>query len=60
MDRLVAAAEARRNAALREIERHRAGFAAALQRAARDAEAVEDAEFEVVAPAARHDAQVAA
>jgi hypothetical protein len=60
IDRLVAAAEARRNAALREIERHRAGFAAALQRAARDAEAVEDAEFEVVAPAARHDAQVAA
>ncbi len=60
IDRLVAAAEARRNAALREIERHRAGFAAALQRAARDAEAVEDAEFEVVASAAQQGMQVAA
>ena len=48
--RLVAAAEDRRNSALHEIERHRAGFAVALRRAAQDAEAIEDAEFEVVAP----------
>lgn len=61
IDRLAAAAEDRRNSALHEIERHRAGFAMALRRAARDAEAVEDAEFEVMAPStARETAEAAA
>jgi hypothetical protein len=60
IDRLCAASEDRRNTALHEIERHRAGFAAALQRAAREAEAVEDAEFEVVAPLAHQIADAAA
>ena len=55
ISRLAGAAEDRRNAALHEIERHRAGFAAALQRAAQAAEAVEDAAFEVVAPRIAHD-----
>jgi hypothetical protein len=59
IDRMTAAAEARRNAALRQIDRHRAGFALRLRRAVqhieqdieRDIEpAVADAE--VVAPAA--------
>ena len=44
LDRLIAIAEARRNAALHEIERHRAGFAAALRRAGRDIECTEFAE----------------
>jgi hypothetical protein len=47
IDRMIMSAETRRNEALRELDRHRAGFAAALRRAA---EHVEDAEFEVVAP----------
>jgi hypothetical protein len=41
-------AEARRNAALREIERHRASIAEALRRVTDD---IVDAEFEDVAPA---------
>lgn len=49
-DRLIAAAEARRNIALREIGHYRAHFAGKLRRAAQEADAIEDAEFEVVAP----------
>jgi hypothetical protein len=49
IDRMVMSAEVRRNAALREIERHRSYIAEALRRAADD---VVDAEFEDVAPAA--------
>jgi hypothetical protein len=53
IDRMTAAAEARRNAALRQIDLHRAGFALRLRRAVQEVEqAVEDAELEVVAPAA--------
>lgn len=48
IDRLEATAEHRRNAILREIERHRAGFASSLRRAAAK---VEDAAFEDVTPA---------
>ena len=48
IDRLLAGTEGRRNAALREIEAYRAGFARTLRRAAQD---VEDAEYTVVAPA---------
>ncbi len=53
IDRIGMNAEVRRNAALREIERHRAGVAAALRRATDD---VPDAEFEDVArvPARKH------
>jgi len=54
IDRMIAAAEARRNAALHELARHRAHFAAILRRAAQDvendAEGIADAEFEVVSP----------
>ena len=61
IDRLTAAAEARRNAALRQLDLHRASFALRLRRTLQDVEqAVErdaaqdvvDAEFAVVAPAA--------
>jgi hypothetical protein len=52
IDRMITAAEARRNTALHELARHRAHFAAVLRRAAQnvenDAEGIEDAEFEVV------------
>ena len=47
--RLLASAETRRNAALREIERHRATFAATPRMATQEAE---DAEFEEVGAAA--------
>jgi hypothetical protein len=47
IDRMVTSAEARRNAALREIERHRTSIAQAMRRASDD---VLDAEFEDVAP----------
>jgi hypothetical protein len=47
IDRMAIAAEGRRNAALREIERHRAAFARTLRRAVED---VEDADFKVIAP----------
>lgn len=49
IDRMTMAAEARRNAVLREIERHRAAFARTLRRAVED---VEEAEFTVIAPGA--------
>jgi hypothetical protein len=49
IDRMVMSAEVRRNAALREIERHRSCIAEALRRTTDD---VVDAEFEDVAPAA--------
>ena len=45
IDRLAMNAELRRNAALREIERHRASFGQALRRASND---VVDAQFEQV------------
>lgn len=52
MDRMLCAAEARRDAALREIERHRAHYANLLRRAAEAEEkadtAIKDAELEVV------------
>jgi len=46
IDRMTMAAEARRNAALHELDRHRSGFAQTLRRVTRE---VDDAEFEVVA-----------
>lgn len=46
IDRMIMNAEARRNAALREIERHRTAVAEALRRATDD---IVDAEFEDVA-----------
>jgi hypothetical protein len=49
IDRLIAVAQARRNAALREITFHRATFAKALRERMRD---FEEAEFEIVKPAA--------
>ena len=51
IDRITMMAEGRRDSFLREIERHRAGFARRLRRAVDDAEKVEDAEFKVIAPA---------
>ena len=45
IDRLIASAEARRNAVLREVDRHRSVLAQTLRRAV---EEPEDAEFEVV------------
>jgi hypothetical protein len=45
IDRLTAIAESRRNASLREIERHRAVFGETLQRSVQD---IEDAEFKVI------------
>jgi hypothetical protein len=46
IDRMTMAAEARRNAILREIERHRATFTRTLRRTVAD---VEDADFKVIA-----------
>jgi hypothetical protein len=45
IDQMIATAEARRNAILREVERHRATWGQDLRRAAQQAE---DAEFEVI------------
>jgi hypothetical protein len=55
IDRMIASAEARRAAALREVAYHREHFAAGLRRAAQETENIgaaniQDAEFEVVAP----------
>jgi hypothetical protein len=50
IDRMIASAEARRSAALRDIAHHREHLAASLRAAAN--EAITDAEFEVVSPAA--------
>jgi hypothetical protein len=47
IERMMTAAEARRDTILREVERRRAGLASRLRHAMHDAE---DAEFEVVAP----------
>jgi hypothetical protein len=47
VDRMTMSAESRRNATLRDIERHRSSFARALRRAS---EEVVEAEFEDVAP----------
>jgi hypothetical protein len=47
IDRMVAGAEARRNVALREIDRHRATLGAALRQ---EADEVLDAEFKEVPP----------
>jgi hypothetical protein len=45
IDRMIASAEARRNVALREVERHRSSLGQALRRASEEAV---DAEFEDV------------
>jgi hypothetical protein len=47
IDRMITGAEARRNVALREIDRHRATLAAALRQAADE---VLDAEFKEIPP----------
>jgi hypothetical protein len=47
IERMIASAEARRHAALRELERHRATLAQSLRRAVAE---VEDAEFKVITP----------
>ena len=47
IDRLTALAESRRNAVLREIERHRSTFAQLLRDKVQD---VQDAEFETIEP----------
>ena len=53
MDRMIASAEIRRNATLREIERRRSDFAARLRQATKDRDHVEEASFQVIeAPAA--------
>lgn len=53
MDRMIASAEIRRNATLREIERRRSEFAARLRQAAQARDNVEEATFQVIeAPAA--------
>jgi hypothetical protein len=46
IDRMTMAAEARRNAVLREIERHRASFARSLRRTVDD---VEEADVKIIA-----------
>ena len=45
IDRMTMTAKVRRNAVLREIDRHRASLAQALRRASKE---IEDAQFEVV------------
>jgi hypothetical protein len=53
LDRMIASAEIRRNATLREIERRRSDFAARLRQAAQDRDNVEEASFQMIdAPAA--------
>lgn len=53
MDRMIASAEIRRNATLREIERRRSDFAARLRQAAQGQDNVEEASFQMIdAPAA--------
>jgi hypothetical protein len=52
IDRMVAGAEARRNLALREIDRHRATRGAALRQAADE---VLDAEFKEIPPSLTED-----
>jgi hypothetical protein len=47
IDHMIARAEGRRNAALREVERHRAGLARRLQEAVTE---IEDAKFEDITP----------
>ncbi len=48
IDRMIASTEARRDASLREIDRHRSGLGAALRQAADE---IEDAEFTEIPPA---------
>jgi hypothetical protein len=48
IDRMIISAEARRNAVLHEIERHRSTLGQELRRVLRDAQHAQDAEFEVV------------
>ena len=53
MDRMIASAEIRRNATLREIERRRSDFAARLRQTMQERDNVEEATFQVIeAPAA--------
>jgi hypothetical protein len=47
IDRLTIIAENRRNASLREIDRHRAALGESLRRSVQD---IEDGEFEVIEP----------
>jgi hypothetical protein len=47
IDRMIMNAEARRNASLREVDRHRASLAQGLRRVSAE---IEDAQFEVVQP----------
>jgi hypothetical protein len=53
LDRMCITAEARRDAALREIDRHRLGFGQRLRRAINH---VEDAEFRVIEPPGKQEA----
>ncbi len=48
MERMIVSTEIRRNATLREIERRRSGLAARLREATRDADNVQEAEFQVI------------
>ena len=48
MDRMIASAEIRRNATLREIERRRSDLAARLREAMRDEDNVSEAEFQLI------------
>jgi hypothetical protein len=48
IDRMIISAEARRNAVLHEIERHRSTLGQELRRVMRDAEDAQDAEFRVI------------
>src|ERR1700712_5138185 len=48
IERMIASAEARRNATLREMERRRSALAALLRAATRDADNVQEAEFQVI------------
>jgi len=48
LDRMIAAAETRRNTTLREIERHRSSMAARLREASHKEERATEAEFQVI------------
>ena len=52
IDRLIALAEARRDASFHEIDRHHTGLGAALRQVAQAADPVEDGEFKEIPPTA--------
>jgi hypothetical protein len=56
IDGMIASAEARRAATLREIDHYRAMFGASVRRAVAAADTIADAEFDVLAPPMAHDA----